>query len=83
MPGDNCILNLKWFAGAKYLRGVYFLFYEDFSLMYVGQSDDCTTRIAQHKKHGRHFDHALILPIMDNDLAKVVESALQTRLRPL
>jgi len=56
------------------VSGVYFLF-KDGALEYVGQSRDCYGRIESHRKNGRSFDLATVMPLAAEFLS-AVERAL-------
>jgi hypothetical protein len=56
------------------VSGVYFLF-KDGALEYVGQSKDCYGRIESHRKNGRSFDLATVMPLAAEFLS-AVERAL-------
>lgn len=62
------------------VAGVYFLFKED-ELVYVGQSKDCYSRIDSHRKNGRKFDLATVMPL-DTQFVGQVEKALIKAYRP-
>lgn len=79
-PNIRCISGLLDIADFQLPSGIYFLYWR-YSLQYIGKSLDPASRLAQHRRNGKAFDQAFLLPVNES-LLSVTEQALIRHFRP-